>query len=264
MNDGEGSPLAVVFLPRGLVSESADGPTRHPAPRRRGTHFRGDRLFSMANNDLHSRWGSVAGVWAAVLLAGGTVTHCFAQAPAPELEVPRQKQVQQLTQELKNTQENRNAEKRKHHPADITARKRMGKASFYAPMFAGRKMANGNKMDPHGNNAASKTLPLGTTAKVTNLETGKSAVVIIQDRGPYVPGRIVDLSPATAKQIGITPRQGVAMVVVAPIAVPQPDGAVKLGAAASEPIEQTTVTTAMRGASVFREASAADERTALR
>lgn len=139
----------------------------------------------------------------------------------------------------------------------------MGKASFYAPQFAGRKMANGNRMDPHSNNAASKTLPLGTTAKVTNLETGKSAVVTIQDRGPYVPGRIVDLSPATAKQIGITYRKGVAMVVVAPIAVPQPDGGVKLGAAAREPIEQTTVTTAMRDASVFREA-AADTRTALR
>ena len=147
---------------------------------------------------------------------------------------------------------------------DHTGRKRVGKASFYAPMFAGRKMANGNRMDPHGNNAASKTLPLGTTAKVTNLETGTSAVGVIQDRGPYVPGRIVDLSPATAQEIGLTRRKGVAMVVVAPIAVPQPDGAVKLGAAAREPVEQTTVTTAMRDASVFREASAADERTALR
>jgi rare lipoprotein A len=214
----------------------------------------------MANNDLHSRWSTIAGVWAAVVLAGGTMTHCFAQEPAPDLQA----QKQQLAQELKNTQANRDAEKRKHHPSDFSAHKRMGKASFYAPMFAGRKMANGNRMDPHGNNAASKTLPLGTTAKITNLETGKSAVVVIQDRGPYVPGRIVDLSPATAKEIGITPRKGVAMVVVAPIAVPQPDGDVKLGAAAREPIEQTTVTTAMRDASVFREASAGDERTALR
>ena len=214
----------------------------------------------MANNDLHLRWGSIAGVWAAVVLAGGAMTHCFAQQPALDSQVAEQSPAQ----ELKNTQANRDAEKRKHHPVDTTARKQMGKASFYAPMFAGRKMANGNRMDPHGNNAASKTLPLGTTAKVTNLETGKSAVVVIQDRGPYVPGRIVDLSPATANDIGITRRKGVAMVVVAPIAVPQPDGAVKLGAAAREPVEQTTVTTAMRDASVFREASAADERTALR
>ena len=214
----------------------------------------------MVNNDLRHRWSAILGVWAAVILTGGTVTHCFAQ----ELPPDPQASTDQLAQELKNTQANRDADKRKHYPADFTARKRIGKASFYAAMFAGRKMANGNHMDPHGNNAASKTLPLGTTAKVTNLETGKSAVVVIQDRGPYVPGRIVDLSPATAKEIGITRRKGVAMVVVAPIAVPQPGGEVKLGAAANEPVEETTVTTAMRGASVYGEASAADERTALR
>src|SRR5690349_4436528 len=115
---------------------------------------------------------------------------------------------------------------------DHTGRKRVGKASFYAKMFHGRKMANGKPMDPRDDNAASKTLPLGTTAKVTNLETGRSAVVTIEDRGPYVKGRIVDLSPATAQSIGITPKKGLAEVEVAPIAVPQPDGSVKPGAAA--------------------------------
>jgi len=118
---------------------------------------------------------------------------------------------------------------------DRSGEKRFGKASFYANFFAGRKMADGKIMDPHTNNAASRTLPLGTTAKVTNLETGKSAVVMIQDRGPYVDGRIVDLSPATAEQIGISKRQGIAKVAVTPIAVPMPDGRVKLGAAASDP-----------------------------
>jgi peptidoglycan lytic transglycosylase len=119
-------------------------------------------------------------------------------------------------------------------PLDRSGKRRIGKASFYARMFAGRKMANGNTMDPQNNNAASRTLPLGTTAKVTNLKTGKSAVITIQDRGPYVEGRIVDLSPATAQQIGITRREGVTKVEVAPITVPQPDGSVKLGAAAAE------------------------------
>ena len=118
---------------------------------------------------------------------------------------------------------------------DRSGAQRVGKASFYAAFFAGRKMADGNTMDPHANNAASRTLPLGTTAKVTNLETGRSAVVTIQDRGPYVDGRIVDLSPATARQIGISKRQGIARVAVTPIAVPMPDGRVKLGAAASDP-----------------------------
>ena len=116
---------------------------------------------------------------------------------------------------------------------DFTGLVRKGKASFYAPQFAGRKMANGQRMDPHGSNAASLTLPLGTTARVTNMKTGQSAVVTIQDRGPYVKGRIVDLSPATARDVGITPKDGVAPVEVAPIAVPQPDGSVKLGEAAT-------------------------------
>ena len=117
---------------------------------------------------------------------------------------------------------------------DLSGKRRVGKASFYARMFAGRKMADGNTMDPQKNNAASRTLPLGTIAKVTNLKTGKSAVVTIQDRGPYVVGRIVDLSPATAHEIGITPREGVTKVEVAPLAVPQPDGRVKFGEAADE------------------------------
>ena len=121
-----------------------------------------------------------------------------------------------------------------HPQLDHSGRKRIGKASFYAKMFHGRKMANGKRMDPRDDNAASKTLPLGTTAKVTNLETGRTAVVTIEDRGPYVKGRIVDLSPATAQSIGITPKNGLAVVEVAPIAVPQPDGSVKPGAAARE------------------------------
>lgn len=119
-----------------------------------------------------------------------------------------------------------------HSKLDHSGRKRVGKASYYARRFAGRKMADGTPMKPHGNNAASKTLPLGTTAKVTNLETGQSATVAIRDRGPYVPGRIIDLSPATAEEIGITRKDGVAPVEVAPIAVPQPDGSVKPGVAA--------------------------------
>lgn len=99
-------------------------------------------------------------------------------------------------------------------------------------------MANGAPMDPKGDNAASRTLPLGTKAKVTNVETGKTAVVTIQDRGPYVDGRVVDLSPGTAEKIGLTPRKGVTKVVVAPITVPLPDGNVKVGAAAHEPLEK--------------------------
>jgi rare lipoprotein A len=120
------------------------------------------------------------------------------------------------------------------HKVDRSGRPRVGKASFYARHFAGRKMADGTPMDPNDDNAASKTLPLGTTARVTNLENGQSAVVTIQDRGPYVPGRIIDVSPSTARKIGIDRKEGVAKVEVAPIAVPLPDGNVKPGAGAIE------------------------------
>ena len=112
---------------------------------------------------------------------------------------------------------------------DLSGRARFGDASFYAKKFAGREMADGGKMDPHGDNAASKTLPLGTRAKVTNIDTGQSAVVTIRDRGPYVKGRIVDLSPSTALKIGITQDKGIAKVKVSPISVPLPDGSIKPG-----------------------------------
>ncbi|MGO9514223.1 MAG: septal ring lytic transglycosylase RlpA family protein [Steroidobacteraceae bacterium] len=117
---------------------------------------------------------------------------------------------------------------------DRSGLKRVGKASFYAKRFTGKIMADGARMNPHGTNAASKTLPLGTTAKVTNLDTGQSAIVIIQDRGPYANNRIVDLSPSIAEQIGISKDKGVAKVEVVPIKVPQRDGSVTPGVVARD------------------------------
>jgi len=117
---------------------------------------------------------------------------------------------------------------------DLSGCKRTGIASFYADKFTGREMADGTRMDPNADNAASKTLPLGTTAKVTNLETGLSAEVTIQDRGPYVKGRIIDLSPATAREIGLDRKDGITTVAVEPIEVPLPDGSVQQGATAGD------------------------------
>ena len=118
---------------------------------------------------------------------------------------------------------------------DMSGRARVGKASFYAKSFGGKKMADGTPMQLQGNNAASKTLPLGTTAMVTNLETGRTAIVTIRDRGPYVKGRIVDLSPSTAQKIGLQPKEGVAKVEVAPLEVPLPDGSLKAGGPYPDP-----------------------------
>jgi rare lipoprotein A len=120
----------------------------------------------------------------------------------------------------------------RHIVEDHSGRKQLGKASVYAPRFQGRKMANGRAFDQKGHAAASKSLPLGTVAKLTNLQNGRTAVVTVEDHGPYVNGRAVDVTTATARQLGISKRQGIVPVVVAPVAVPQPDGTVKAGAGA--------------------------------
>ncbi|WP_245549135.1 septal ring lytic transglycosylase RlpA family protein [Noviherbaspirillum massiliense] len=102
---------------------------------------------------------------------------------------------------------------------DRSGKPRRGKASYYGKEFHGRKMADGTPMNPNSNVAASRTLPLGTKARVTNLENGKSAVVEIRDRGPYVDGRIVDLTPKVADALDMR-EQGVVPVEVKPIELP--------------------------------------------
>ena len=78
-----------------------------------------------------------------------------------------------------------------------------GRASWYGPGFAGRRTANGEIFDPSQLTAAHKTLPFGTQVRVTNLNNGRSTLVRINDRGPFKPGRIIDLSRAAAEQIGM-------------------------------------------------------------
>jgi rare lipoprotein A len=115
---------------------------------------------------------------------------------------------------------------------DRSGRKEVGKASVYATRFAGRHMADGRRFHQTGSAAASKSLPIGTVAKVTNQKTGQTAIVTIEDHGPYRNGRAIDVSRHTANDIGLTRHDGVTPVTVAPVAVPQPDGTVKPGAGA--------------------------------
>ena len=89
-------------------------------------------------------------------------------------------------------------------PAGKPETTQVGTASWYGPGFHGQETASGETFDQHALTAAHRTLPLGTEAKVTNLETGQSVQVTINDRGPYVPGRQLDLSQAAAQQIGLT------------------------------------------------------------
>jgi rare lipoprotein A (peptidoglycan hydrolase) len=77
----------------------------------------------------------------------------------------------------------------------------MMKASWYGPRFHGRLTANGEIYDQMGYTAAHKNLPFGTLLKITNPKTNKSVVVRINDRGPYIPGRKIDLSKKVAMEL---------------------------------------------------------------
>lgn len=87
----------------------------------------------------------------------------------------------------------------------------VGFSSYYADKFHGRKTANGEIFNMHDYTAAHKNLPFGTILLVTNLDNGKNVKVRINDRGPYVAGRILDLSLQAAKDIGLI-KTGVAKV----------------------------------------------------
>ena len=87
-----------------------------------------------------------------------------------------------------------------------------GIASFYAGRWIGRKTANGEIYRRKDRTAAHRTLPFDTRVRVTDKLTGKSTIVRINNRGPYVKGRIIDLSLVAAREIGLTRKRGIARV----------------------------------------------------
>ena len=90
----------------------------------------------------------------------------------------------------------------------VAAKSTTGLASYYK---SGKQTANGERFNPNGLTAAHRTLPFGTKLRVTNLGTGKSVVVRINDRGPFIRGRVIDLSLGAANFVGMT-KAGVAKV----------------------------------------------------
>lgn len=78
-----------------------------------------------------------------------------------------------------------------------------GKASWYGPGFHGRLTANGERYNQYALTAAHRSLPFGTRVRVTNMNNGRSVVVRINDRGPFIRGRVIDLSTAAASNIGM-------------------------------------------------------------
>jgi len=96
-----------------------------------------------------------------------------------------------------------------------------GKASWYGPPYHNRRGSNGEVYNMHAMTAAHRTLPLGSIVRVTNLKTGHSALVRITDRGPFIPGRVLDLSLAAARKVDIY-QPGVAEVRVEVMQTPVP------------------------------------------
>lgn len=86
---------------------------------------------------------------------------------------------------------------------DANLPKQRGVASWYGPGFHGRRTANGERFDMHALTAAHRDLPFGARVKVRSLETGRSVVVRVNDRGPYAKGRLIDLSKGAAARIGL-------------------------------------------------------------
>ncbi|MEX2534663.1 MAG: septal ring lytic transglycosylase RlpA family protein [Trueperaceae bacterium] len=100
--------------------------------------------------------------------------------------------------------------------AELPSFAREGMASWYGPGFAGRLTANGEIFDPAQLTAAHRTLPFNTHLRVTNLSNGRSVTVRINDRGPFIGDRIIDLSRAAAERIGMLGR-GTATVRLEPL-----------------------------------------------
>ena len=92
----------------------------------------------------------------------------------------------------------------------------LGRASWYGPHFDGQPTANGETFDMNALTAAHRTLPLGSRVLVHNLENDRRVVVRINDRGPYIQGRDIDLSYGAARQLGMVP-DGIARVEITPL-----------------------------------------------
>jgi rare lipoprotein A len=95
----------------------------------------------------------------------------------------------------------------------------VGIASFYSRALQGHRTASGTRYDGRAMTCAHRSHPFGTVLRVTDLESGKSVVVKVTDRGPFAEGRVIDLSLAAARALGIVER-GIARVKVEKVAAP--------------------------------------------
>jgi len=103
---------------------------------------------------------------------------------------------------------------------NLAAFQQTGKASWYGRAFHGKETASGVPFNQHALTAAHRSLPLGTVVQVTNIDNGKSVTVTINDRGPYIRGRIIDLSRRAAQHLGFE-EDGLAKVAIVVTAPPE-------------------------------------------
>ena len=134
------------------------------------------------------------------LLGGCGHKHTQAQVPAPPSLSPEKPAGTALPAETETTTEN---EKIQVPAGAKSIFEETGVASWYGAPYHNRRGSNGEVYDMNAMTAAHLTLPLGSIVRITNLKTGNSAMVRITDRGPFVPGRIVDLSLAAAKALDV-------------------------------------------------------------
>lgn len=126
-------------------------------------------------------------------------------APLTEVAgLPKPKPIARQTNKIKTRKRNIATNRR-------VIRRSNGMASWYGPGFHGRRTANGERYNQYAMTAAHKTLAFGTRVRVTNLNNGRSVIVRINDRGPYIRSRVIDLSAAAARNIGMV-NSGVAPV----------------------------------------------------
>jgi rare lipoprotein A len=111
-------------------------------------------------------------------------------------------------------------------------------ASYQGAATAGRQTASGEPYNPKALTAASPNLPMGSTIKVTNTDTGHSVKVRINDRGPFVPGRSLDLSKRAAEKIGVVDK-GVSRVKITPVASHPASGQPKAPSPAATPASES-------------------------
>ena len=135
-------------------------------------------------------------------VARGDTARASRRAPAQAARHGGRRQAQARHTQARHTQSGRG---RPRHAvaAPHAAGTQRGHASIYASSLAGRRMADGGRFDPRSDTVASRTLPLGGRARVTNLRNGRSAIVHVRDRGPHVRRRILDVSPGVASRLGM-------------------------------------------------------------